>query len=111
LQAPKQQIKCLSNAKNHNIELHPRIKMKKGTTRDFSNPNLHIHCKLKSIKGYSNMKSLNWKDRRHLKQFDVSMALLHIPIRPPTISVHHQKGRKGVQSTFGKDGKMGEWFL
>jgi hypothetical protein len=85
--------------------------MKKGTTRDFSNPNLHIHQKTKSIKGYSNMKPLNRKDRHYLQRFDVSKAFLHPPIREPTVSMHHKKERKGVQSTFGKDGKMGDWFL
>jgi hypothetical protein len=111
MQAPKQQTKNFPKSKNHNHEFHPRIVLKKGTTRDFSNPNLHIHQKSKVVEGYSNMKPLNRKDRRHLRQLDVSKAFLHPPIREPTVSIHQKKERKGVQSTFGKDGKMGDWFL
>jgi hypothetical protein len=54
---------------------------------------------------------LSRKDRRHLKQFDNSKAFLHPPIREPTVSMHHKKEGQGVQSTFGKDGKIGDWFL
>jgi hypothetical protein len=111
MQAPKQQTKKLSRTKKHNSEFHPRIVMKKGTTRDFSNRNLHIHQKSKAVKGYSNMKPLNRKDHCHLKHFGASKAFFHPPIQEPTVSIHHKKERKCVQSTFGKDGKMGDWFL
>jgi hypothetical protein len=102
MQAPKQQKKNFPKAKNHNSEFHPRIQMKKGSTRDFSRmiygpktcqANLHIHQKSKIIKGYSNMKPLNRKDRRHLQRFDISKAFLHPPIREPTVSMHHKKER------------------
>jgi hypothetical protein len=57
------------------------------------------------------MKPLSRKDRCHLKQFDISKAFLHPPMNEPTVSMHHKREVKGVQSTFGKDGKMGDWFL
>jgi hypothetical protein len=114
MQVPKQQTRNFPKSKKHNCEFRPRIVMKKGTTRDFSNPNLHIHQNSKAVKGYSNMKPLNRKDRRHLKRFDVSKAFLHClhpPINKQTVFIHHKKDREGVQSTSGKDGKMGDWFL
>jgi hypothetical protein len=119
MKAPKQQAKNFPKAKNHNCEFHRRIQMKKGTTRDFTQmiygpklckPHLHIHQKSKSIKGYSNMKPLSRKDR-HLQRFDISKAFLHHPSSEPTLSIPNKKEVKGVQSTFGKDGKMGDWFI
>jgi hypothetical protein len=87
--------------------------MKKGTTRDFfrliygPNPcqaNLHIYQKSKSKRPFSR------KDRRHLQRFDISKAFLNPPSNEPSLSIPTKK-EKGVQSTFGKDGKMGDWFI
>jgi hypothetical protein len=36
MKAPKQQVKNFPKAKSHKCEFHPRIQMKKGTTRDLS---------------------------------------------------------------------------
>jgi hypothetical protein len=69
---------------------------------------LHIHPKSKSIKGY---KPLSRKDRRQLKQFDISKAFLHPPSNEPNLSIPNKKEETGVQSTIGKDGKMGDWSI
>jgi hypothetical protein len=120
MKAPKQQKKYFPKAKNHNCEFHPRIHMKKGTTRDFSRmiygpkpckPHLHINQKPKSIKEYSNMKPLNRKDRRQRQHFDISKAFLHSPSNEPALSIPNKKEEVGVQSTFSKDGMMGDWFI
>jgi hypothetical protein len=113
IKAPKQQVNNFPQSKNHNSEFHPRIQMKKGTTRDFSRmiygpkpcqPHLHINQKPKSIKGYSNKKPLS----RHLQRFDISNVFLHPPINEPTLSIPNKKKESGVQSPFVNGKRMGE---
>jgi hypothetical protein len=54
------------------------------------------------------MKPLNRKDRRHLLRLDVSKAFLHTSVSEPTLFMYHKIEGTGVQSKFGKDGKMGD---
>jgi hypothetical protein len=121
MKPPKQQVKNLPKAKNHNSEFHPRIQMKKGTTRDFSQQmaygpkfcqsHLHIQKKSKTVKAFSNKKPLSWKDRRHLQSFDISKTILHPLSNEPTLSLPNNKEETGVQSPIVKDETMGDWFV
>jgi hypothetical protein len=44
-----------------------------------------------------------WKDNHHHKTFAVSDTFLH--------AINDESDNKGVQYRFGKDGKMGDWFI
>jgi hypothetical protein len=77
----------------HNRKFHPRIQIKKGTTRDISHQMVygtkackqrpHIYTEYKSTKASSYKKLLNRKDHhhRHHQQVDVSKAFLTTILR------------------------------